>query len=211
MAKRVIKDYPQISIRLQNLTGKIDFGDIFGHCAPVHIEIGSGKGTFLVSQAGAMSEINFLGIEWANKYCRYAVDRIGRWGITNVRMIRTDAGDFLCEHLPDDSVDCFHIYFPDPWPKKRHHKRRFICSENMLNMLRCLKIGGIINIATDHEGYFEQVKEVIDAELEGKNVEIVDFILAAGAENGEAVGTNYERKYIKDNRNIHKIAIKKRK
>ncbi len=63
--------------------------------------------------------------------------------------------------MADESVDCFHIYFPDPWPKKRHHKRRFISSNNLEELLRCLKSGGIIKVATDHAEYFEQIKQVM--------------------------------------------------
>jgi len=85
---RTLKEYPSVSLNPEDLDGKIDFVRIFGRAGPVHIEIGSGKGTFLLNQAGAQPGDNFLGIEWARKYYRYAVDRIGRWGLTNVRIIR---------------------------------------------------------------------------------------------------------------------------
>ena len=206
---RILKDYPQVSLKPEDLDGQIDFDDIFGRSAPVHIEIGSGKGTFLVNQTQSFSEINFLGIEWAGKYYRHAVDRLGRWGIKNVRIIRTDAALLLAEHIPDSSVDRFDIYFPDPWPKKRHNKRQFVCRENMGQMLRCLKTGGVINIATDHADYFEQIEEVLTAEKQTGRIELIDFTRAAGALDGETAGTNYERKYIKDGRKINTIAAKK--
>lgn len=207
MAKRVLKDYKEVSLKLEELGGRVDFGRIFRREGPVHIEIGSGKGTFLVSQAGHDPDINFLGIEWSNKYYRFAVDRIGRWGLRNVRIIRTNAAHFLSEYVPDSSVDWFHVYFPDPWPKKRHHKRRFVCAVNVGQMVRCLKNGGIIQIATDYVEYFEQIKEVIEGE-KGR-LEQVEFIRAVGAENGEITGANYERKYVKDERNIYAIAVRK--
>ena len=128
---RVFKDYPDIRVDPADLDGSIDFAQIFGRPGPVHIEIGSGKGTFLLNEAQAFPEINFFGIEWASKYFRHAVDRIGRWGVANVRLIRTDAAAFLRDCVPNESVDCFHVYFPDPWPKKRHHKRRFLCHSNL--------------------------------------------------------------------------------
>lgn len=209
MAKKPIKDYPQISLDPAKLTGQIDFNDIFGRNADVHIEIGSGKGTFLLAQAKAFPSINFLGIEWARKYYRHAVDRIGRWQLDNVRIIRTDAADFLTENTPDTSVSCFHIYFPDPWPKKRHHKRRFLCRENMAGILRCLKTDGRINIATDHADYYQQIKEVIDAKLKTGELKIVKFTPAAGVLREEVAGTNYERKYIKDGRPIYTVAAQK--
>lgn len=209
MPKRTIKDYPQVSLKQDDLCGAINFEDIFGRSAPVHIEIGSGKGTFLVNQARHQPEINFLGIEWANKYYRAAVDRIGRWQIKNIRLIRTDAAEFLAEFISPASIECFHIYFPDPWPKKRHNKRRFFSTSNLAVVLRCLKPNGTIQLATDHKDYFQQANEVIEKELLNGSIEIVDFIRSADATETEAVGTNYERKYIKEGRAVYTVAIKK--
>ena len=205
---RTLKDYPSVSLRPEDLAGRLDFGGIFGRDCPVHIEVGSGKGTFLLSQARAEGDVNFLGIEWARKYYLYAVDRIGRWGIENVRIIRTDAASFIAEHVADESVECFHIYFPDPWPKKRHHKRRFLCTANLEQLLRCLKTGGELRIATDHAEYFEVIAEVI--RYRSDKLTEIEFPPTAGAEPGEITGTNYERKYIKDKRKIHTIAARKR-
>ena len=204
---RILKEYPSVSLNPEDLDGKIDFVRIFGRAGPVHIEIGTGKGTFLLNQARAKPGDNFLGIEWARKYYRYAVDRIGRWGLTNVRIIRTDAATFLADFIPDNSVECFHIYFPDPWPKKRHHKRRFICPANLEHLIRCLKTGGQLKIATDHADYFEQIKTVLTARNE--KLQEIDFLPTAGAEASEWVGTNFERKYLKDQRPIYTLAVKK--
>lgn len=209
MQMKDLKDYRKVSLKEQDIDGKLDFEQIFGRTGPVHIEIGSGKGTYLVSQAPAQPDINFLGIEWANKYYRYAVDRIGRWGYNNVRIIRTDAAAFLAEHVPDNSIDCFHIYFPDPWPKKKHNKRRFFNEDNMIQMLRCLKDEGIINVATDHADYYQQIQQVVTQAVSESKVEVIDFIRPAGAADGETVGTNYERKYIKEGRKTYPIAVRK--
>ncbi len=209
MAKKILKDYTNISLKLKTPAQRLNFKDIFGRTADVNVEIGSGKGTFLLSQAKLHPQSDFLGIEWANKYYRFAVDRIGRWGLTNVRIIRTDAAAFLAQNLHSESIDCFHIYFPDPWPKKRHHKRRFICKPNILQMIRCLKKAGRINIATDHAEYFEQITDTIQACIDAKIAEHSEFLSPAGAEQNELVGTNYERKYIKDKRKIYTTAIRK--
>ena len=209
MAARKLIDYPDISLKPRGLEGEIDFNNIFPQLRPVHIEIGSGKGTFLVNQAQAQPEINFLGIEWASKYYRYAVDRIGRWSLSNVRLIRTDAAEFIAEHIPDNSITCFHVYFPDPWPKKRHHKRRFICKKNITELLRCLAPDGIINIATDHADYFEQIERVIVSAVD--QLERIDFIKPAGAGDDELAGTNFERKYLKEGRDIYTIAARKKR
>ena len=204
---RLLREYPGIILKPENMDGKIDFAKIFGRPCPVHIEIGSGRGTFLVNQAKLLPDANFVGIEWASRYYRYTVDRIGRWKLKNVRMIRTDAAVFIAQHVPENSLDCVHIYFPDPWPKKRHHKRRFVCGANVEQILRCLKAGGTIRIATDHADYFEQIRKVLG---EKNNVlRQIDFLPTAGVSMGEWVGSNFERKYLKENRAIYTIAVKK--
>ncbi|MGA2173020.1 MAG: tRNA (guanosine(46)-N7)-methyltransferase TrmB [Sedimentisphaerales bacterium] len=204
---RVLKNFPFAVLEPQNLVGGANFGDIFGRLAPVHIEIGSGKGTFLVNQAKSQPDVNFIGIEWANRFYRFAVDRIGRWNLANVRIIRTDAVRFITENVPDSTVDCFHVYFPDPWPKKRHHKRRFFNPVNTDQLIRCLKPAGEIRVATDFEEYFEQIKDVLLARAD--RLQQIDFLPTAGAGIGEWVGTNFERKYMKENRPIFTIAVKK--
>jgi len=205
---RKLKDYPSVVLKLENLDGEIDFIQVFGRSAPLHIEIGTGKATFLLSQARTHPHMNFLGIEQANKYYRYAVDRIGRWNLTNVRMIRTDAAVLLADFVQSNSVDCFHIYFPDPWPKRRHHKRRFFCHTNLEHLVHCLKTRGQLRIATDHVEYFEQIQKLIAERSD--QLEQIEFIPAAGAEDGELTGTNYERKYIKDKRKIYTLAARKK-
>ena len=207
MRKR-LKDYPNVSLRAEDLNGKIDFEVIFGRCGAVHIEVGTGKAAFLLNQARAQPDENFLGIERANRYYRFAVDRIGRLGLTNVKIIRTDAAILLQNHIPDDSVDCFHIYFPDPWPKKRHHKRRFFNTVNLENLIRCLKPAGRIQAATDHAGYFEQMQRLIS--LKSGELEEIEFFSAAGADRDEWVGTNFERKYLKQNKPIYTLAVRKK-
>ena len=206
--RRTLKDYPHVSLKSEDLDGQVDFIRLFGRSGPVHVEIGIGRATFLLNQAKDQPQLNFLGIEWANKYYRYSVDRIGRWNLKNVRIIRTDAAQFLADFLPDASVDCFHIYFPDPWPKKRHHKRRFFNTTNTDQLLRCLKPTGGLRIATDHAEYFEQIQNVIADNAD--RLEQVDFLPTAGADTGEWVGSNFERKYLKENRPIFCLAVRKK-
>lgn len=201
--------HPDFLFDPHSVEGKVDFDKIFGRTAPLHIEIGSGKGTFLVSQAKAMPEINFIGIEWASRYYRHAVDRMYRWNLCNVRMVRDDAADFVAQHLADECVDWYHIYFPDPWHKKRHNKRRFVCDENLGQILRTLKPGGIINIATDHADYFEQMQQVL-LDPAKSQIEQVPYTKPVGAKAGEYAGTNFERKYIVEGRKINTIAVRKK-
>jgi tRNA (guanine-N7-)-methyltransferase len=206
MAKSLV-DYPNISLKPENISGFLDFKAIFGRSAHIHIEVGSGKGTFLTNETKVHPNNDYIGIEWANKYYRFAVDRLGRWKIPNVRMIRTDAAVFIAMHVPDSSVEAFHIYFPDPWPKLKQTKKRFISAVNLEKMHRCLKKGGIIRIATDHCDYFKQMEVIIDSFSE--KFKRIDFFKAAGASENEWVGTNFERKYIKEKRQIYTVAVKK--
>lgn len=205
---RKLNNYPKLTLEHPNPPVKLNFGDIFRRLAPVHIEIGSGKGTFLVNQARCRPDVNFIGIEWAGKFYRFAVDRVGRWNLANVRIIRTDAVCYIAECVPDSSVDCFHIYFPDPWPKKRHKKRRFINDANTDQLIRCLKPAGEIRVATDFEEYFEQIKSAFVSKADC--LEQIDFLPNAGAQIGEWVGSNFERKYLKENRRIYTIAVRKK-
>jgi tRNA (guanine-N7-)-methyltransferase len=201
-------DYPEISLSSMILDTKFDWEKIFGRSGPVHFEVGSGKATFLVNEARNHPECNFFGIEWCNKIYKYAVDRLGRHGLHNVRLIRADAVIVVRDLICDETVDCFHIYFPDPWPKKRHHKRRFISEANVKELLRCLKPGGMIKVATDHADYFEQIKQVLNIDA----FEKIEFFPTSGAQagQGEWAGTNFERKYLKEGRPIYTMADKKK-
>lgn len=205
--RRQLNDYPQISLRLEDSDGRLDFHKIFGRLAAIEIEIGCGRGGFLLQQAASRPEVDFLGIEWASRYYRYCVDRFGRHGLFNIRMVRAEASAFLTDFVSSGSVSCFHIYFPDPWPKKRHHKRRFLNSANTAELVRCLKSGGVIRIATDHGEYFEQIHSVIGS-CRGVLSEI-DFSPADAAAGGEWVGTNFECKYRKASRPIYTLAARK--
>ena len=209
---RKLKEYPSVTLRLEDLNGEINLVQVIGRSGPLHVEIGTGKATFLINQAKAQPNINFLGIERANKYYRFAVDRIGRWKLNNVKLIRTDAAVFLAEFLPAESVDCFHIYFPDPWPKIRHYKRRLLCPANLEHLVRCLKTGGTLRIATDHAEYFEEIQRLITDKKDSSQgrLEQIEFLPVSGAMEGELTGTNYERKYIKDKRQIYTIAAVKK-
>jgi len=199
-----------IAVDLDNYSHPIDLERLFPHAGPVHIEIGSGKGTFLLNQARQHPDINYLGIEWANKYYRYSVDRMRRGQITNVRIIRADARDFIAWYLPDESIHAFHIYFPDPWPKKRHHKRRFFQPAVLSQVVRCLISDGQLRTATDHAEYFRIISDLLLEHPEvSRCFHAVEFFPTDAAEPGEWVGSNFERKYRKEGRNIHTLALRK--
>jgi len=181
---------------------RIDFVELFGNTRPVEVEIGSGKGTFLLARAAARPEINFLGIEWANAYCRYAADRIRRAELANARMLSADAATVFKCCLGEGSLWRVHVYFPDPWPKRRHHGRRLIQDAFLDDARRALRIGGQIIIVTDHLDYFTHIQAVL---RRGRGWATVPFPrMADGA--GELVGTNFERKYIAQGRPFYSAA-----
>ena len=201
----------RIALDIDKLLLPLDLQQIFPRGAPMHIEVGTGTGTFLLREAQAHPERNFLGIEWANKYFRYCVDRMRRWQVPNVRILRADARDFIRCYVADGCVETFHVYFPDPWPKKRHHKRRFFSPENIVQVTRCLGPKGQIRTATDHQDYYLVMREVLLGNPEmADQFEAIDFFPSDAADPGEWVGSNFERKYVKQGRCIHTLAVRKR-
>jgi len=182
--------------------GLVDFAAVFGNSRPVEIEIGTGKGTFLLARAQERPELNFLGIEWARAYAMYSADRFKRHGLENVRMLRADATEFFRKKLADRSIWRLHIYFPDPWPKTRHHRRRLIQAAFIEEARRVLKIGGQLIIVTDHKNYFSQIQNVMSTARGWAKIPFPKL----GGGDGELVGTNFERKYIAQGRPFYWLA-----
>jgi len=176
---------------------------------PLELEIGSGKGAFLVQQAALSPEVNYLGIEWAKAFWRYAADRCRRRGLANVRLVRTDAAAFVRQYAPDAVFRQIHIYFPDPWPKKRHHKRRIIQATVLTELHRSLKPGGLIRIVTDHQDYFRSMRD--HAAQVADRLEPLPFASLESAGRGELVGTNFERKYRRQGRPFCGMILEKPK
>ena len=204
---RAIED---IEFKQDKLFDGIDLQDLFPTRNPLEIEIGSGKGTFIRGQASVHKDINFIGIEWANKFYRHFVDRAAREDLSNVRVIRTNATDLIEKYVRDESIQSCYIFFPDPWPKTRHNMRRFITEPNLQNVHRILKPGGRLLYVTDHAGYYEWTKAMFFANSSIKKLfEKTKFPKLANARAGEIVGTNYERKYAKEGRPFYKMAFVK--
>lgn len=196
-----------IGLNPDALPKPIVWRELFGNDHLVELEIGMGKGTFLKEQAKTRPEVNFFGIEWANWYWRYASDRLRRHGCLNARTIRAEALFFLREFVSDASLLVLHVYFPDPWPKSRHHKRRLVQEPFLQQAHRTLAPGGRLQIVTDHQGYWEENIEPLVRAATGFTV--VDYNRPGSAGEGEFVGTNFERKYQREGRPFYAIAAAK--
>ena len=124
--------------------------------APLELEVGSGKGLFLTNAAAADGDRDFLGLELSRKYARFAAAQLAKRELDNARVVLGDANRVLAGLLPDAVLDAVHIYFPDPWWKKRHHKRRIMNGTFLHHVQRTLKAGGQLHFWTDVESYFNE-------------------------------------------------------
>jgi tRNA (guanine-N7-)-methyltransferase len=138
--------------------------EVFGREAPLEVEVGSGKGLFLETAAAAMPERDFLGIEIAAKYARFAAARLAKQGLSNAVVIHGDAQRLFAELLSDASLAAVHVYFPDPWWKKRHQKRRVMNERFVGNVARTLVAGGSVHFWTDVRERFDDTLELIARE-----------------------------------------------
>ena len=180
--------------------------ELFGSDKPVEVEIGSGKGLFLASAAAERPEHNFLGIEISRKYARLAAERAIKRGVTNVRVWPGDARLFMAQRVGDASLRAVHVYFPDPWWKKRHKKRRVFTAELVAAIVRGLEPAGALHVATDVEEYYEVIRSLIAAapllaELPPPSVREpehdLDYL------------TNFERKFRIEGRAIYRASYRK--
>jgi len=153
-----------IDIDLDRVEIPLRWRQIFGREAVTEVEIGSGKGKFLLELAQTFPDRSLLAIERAGKYHRLCCERTARRGVSNVRLIRTTAEDLLFRLIAPRSVDTFYVLFPDPWPKKRHHKRRLFKPEVATAMAAALKPLGRLLVKTDHGGYAEVIDAVLQSE-----------------------------------------------
>lgn len=148
-------------MRPASLIAPLCFEELFGRAAPIEVDLGCGDGTFLVALATLNPERDFLGVELTAGRVRAACRKIGDGGLTNARILRLDILHALQQLIPRNSVDAFHLMFPDPWPKLRHHARRIVTEAFLHAVARNLKAEGALQIATDHADYFKQMQQTI--------------------------------------------------
>jgi tRNA (guanine-N7-)-methyltransferase len=195
-----------VEVSLDALGDPLSWESLFGNFGPVEVEIGTGKGRFLILAGRARPEVNFLGLDYSRKFLSLARRRIGRRGLTNVRVVHAEARRLL-PRVPDGSVRTYHVYFPDPWPKKRHWKRRLFQPDFLDQAHRTLVPEGRILVLTDHADYYLVIRELIEGSPLFES-EVGGF--PAEALLDEDGLTNFERKYRLEGRPIHRIACRRR-
>lgn len=199
---------------LQDLPTPINMKSLFGNTNPVEIEIGFGKGRFLLEASRQNPRINYIGVERAQKYVEithvrfekyirhFSIDK-GSGIFENVRLVWTDANYFLSRYVPEESIQAYHIYFPDPWPKARQQKRRIFRNKEFLSaIMNTLKSNeGRLYVVTDFAEYFSEIQERLT-----KWTNLQPSSEYVGYEN---ITTNFEIKYQREGREIYRKLYKK--
>lgn len=205
-AKPFILPLP-ISLREKNLVERLErdpperisFTSIFGNDHPVEVEVGFGTGKFLLAHGAKFPDRNLLGLEITHKMVDHAANQLFKAGLSNVRIIHCDGRIVLKYLVPQNSVERVHLYFPDPWVKKRHIKRRVANRLFLETVYGALKPGGCLNLFTDHSDYFDYF---MDQWREAG-------LFKAEGEAGHYAPTPYEQKWVREGRAIFRIVLKK--
>jgi tRNA (guanine-N7-)-methyltransferase len=183
-----------------------DTAAVFGRAAPLEVEVGSGKGLFLRSTAPQRPETDFLGMEIARKYARFAAAGLAKRAIPNARVLAGDALRVFRELLPDASVAAVHVYFPDPWWKKRHKKRRVMNEAFLRDVEHVLMANGALHFWTDVEDYFRESLELLAAvtRLAGPFQ-----VPQATVEGEDGYRTHFERRMRLNDEAVHRAEFRK--
>jgi tRNA (guanine-N7-)-methyltransferase len=177
----------------------IDPPVMFGRRAPVEIEIGAGKGEFIIERAAEFPDRDFIAVELSSTITRVLAVRCGRAGLDNLRVVRMDARTLVNLMLADASVSAFHIYYPDPWPKERHVKHRLFTPTLVASLFRTVEPGATAYVATDVRDYSAEIFPMMLA---------AGFIRAVEAAPG-AERTGFARKYVAAGKPVYSAAFRK--
>ncbi len=174
---------------------------------PVVLEIGFGRGEVLLEMAARRPEASFLGVEVSRKRVEKAARRVARAALANVRLVSAPAEYLLERVLPPASIAECWINFPDPWPKKRHHKRRLVRPDVVALLARALAPGAVLHVATDHEGYAEWIDFVLSRAPGLENLHAaLPFARERPATRSES---RYEAEFAAEGRALHYFAYRR--
>jgi tRNA (guanine-N7-)-methyltransferase len=198
---------PGGSAELISQPEQVDWRVVFGNDHPVEVEVGFGKGLFLLTAATACPQVNFFGVEIVRKYQLQTATRLAMRKLNNVRVACGDARSFFRDRVPENSLQAIHVFFPDPWWKKRHHKRRLFTAEFAELCAHRLRPGGKLHFVTDVEEYFQTVRELCR--------QITSWHELPPPEPKEAQHdmdylTNFERKFRREGRPIYRTLYEKK-
>ena len=187
--------------KTQTLNEELAWPHIFANNNPVEIEVGFGKGLFLVNSGQNRPQTNFLGIEIERKYTLLTATRLAKRGVRNVKVTCCDARWYLETLVAAGSVAAVHVYFPDPWWKNRHRKRRLFTEQFALCCARVLAGGGQLHMVSDVKDYFEESKQMVARIKEFSPLPVPDV---KDPQHEMDFLTNFERKYRREGRPIYR-------
>lgn len=190
----------QGGLRLEEREPPLLLDSLFGRAGPVELEIGAGKGRFVAERAACEPERNFLAVERARRYAAKMCERLAKRRISNVRVLLADARTVLEEYLPPASLAGVHVYFPDPWPKRRHHKRRLLQPLFVQALERALAPAGFLSVASDVKSYMELIVECVSGASR-----LLELVRRSVNERPESfpTPTNFEVKYRRAGRSLY--------
>jgi tRNA (guanine-N7-)-methyltransferase len=193
---------PSVIYKAASWFEPLDWQAVFERSQPIEIDLGCGKGSFLLWAARTYPTRNFLGVERLLRRVRRVDRKAARGGLNNVRLVRLEAMYLVSKLIPDESVSTYHILFPDPWPKRRHQARRLISPDFLVDAQRTMTPDSAVNCATDHEEYFEWIQRAF--ERSGRFAETEPVVLPPEAQ------TDFEKEFVAAGKQVHRCRWLKR-
>jgi tRNA (guanine-N7-)-methyltransferase len=200
------EEISESSSNFLDIDSRPDWEELFGNRNPLNLEVGFGVGNFIIEMGLREPSENFIGIDFYHKGIRKVITRIAKYEICNARIVYGDAKEKIPLLFNAEELDRVYINFPDPWPKKRHHKRRLIKPDFIKVLVEKLKLGGEIHIATDHEAYAMEILDFFKKELLLKNKNGMGVFLS---QKEGIPKSKYEKKFIKAGERIFYLEFEK--
>ena len=204
--QRMIEINSPLFLRSEEIDGVSDWSRIFGNENPLALEIGCGIGDFIAKTAADFPERNFIAIDYYNKGCDKTCRRLEKHGLTNVRVLRVEAREFITGQIPENSLCAVYVNCPDPWPKKRHRKRRLVNSAFVEFLKGYMMPGADFFFATDFEDYGEDVAGFMPQQQGFRNMLLPDL----SRDDLEGYHrSKYMMKFMAEGKRIHFVHYRK--